>query len=351
MAPSVRCLCVILLVLSPALAFATRCEIGGVEVNTDNGATTAGKTGLLKCYRPDGSLWREQELRDGEYIGLDKRYDEDGSVHERRINAQGNTQGVAREFHPNGKLKSEGEYDNGRPVGVTRSYFPDGHVQALRYYEKAGTSAAVTLEYNADGSLKDLRCGKRSFLAEDKTPCGFVGESTVELHDMKGRLVERRVYRQGEVQRIEQFGRDGRLAASVETTAQGRIERTYHPDGKPAQEVVIRDGWKVSTTEWYMNGKVRSRTTREPVEREARTVVDQYRDDGTPAYHEESIGERRVQSRKFAAGGVLEEEADYAPEGYLATRRKYAPDGRVVAEESFYPDGSHRAGPRIGGAP
>jgi hypothetical protein len=60
----------VLALLAAAPAFAARCDLNGVEVNTDNGSTTAGKSGILKCYR-DGKPWREQELRNGEYIGLD----------------------------------------------------------------------------------------------------------------------------------------------------------------------------------------------------------------------------------------------------------------------------------------
>jgi hypothetical protein len=59
---------VLVVALAPLPALAARCDLNGEEVNTDNGSTTAGKSGILKCYR-DGKIWREQELRNGEYLG------------------------------------------------------------------------------------------------------------------------------------------------------------------------------------------------------------------------------------------------------------------------------------------
>ena len=148
-----RFLLAIVLLPFCAPALAARCELGGVEVNTDNGATTAGKSGILKCYKPDGKLWREQELRDGKYLGLDKRYDDDGAVSERQVNANGNTDGLAREWYPGGKLKREARYENGSVVGVSRAFHPDGKPASLRFTQKAGANAAVTLEWNAQGAL------------------------------------------------------------------------------------------------------------------------------------------------------------------------------------------------------
>ena len=58
--PRVRYAPLVLALLAPLPALAARCDLNGQEVNTDNGSTTAGKTGILKCYR-DGKLWREQE--------------------------------------------------------------------------------------------------------------------------------------------------------------------------------------------------------------------------------------------------------------------------------------------------
>ena len=109
-----------LLVSAPVAA--KRCELNGEEVNPDNGATTAGKTGILTCWHDDGRKMYEHELRDGKHLGLDRSYGFDGSISERQVNELGNTEGLAREFYPDGTLKSEGTYNDADAVGLTKSF-------------------------------------------------------------------------------------------------------------------------------------------------------------------------------------------------------------------------------------
>ena len=47
------------------------CELDGQHVNPSNGATTAGKTGLMRCREGEGGpVVREQELQQGKFMGL-----------------------------------------------------------------------------------------------------------------------------------------------------------------------------------------------------------------------------------------------------------------------------------------
>lgn len=51
------------------------CEIAGTAVNPANGDTTRGRTGLMRCRdRDSGELQREQELRDGSFVGVVRHY-------------------------------------------------------------------------------------------------------------------------------------------------------------------------------------------------------------------------------------------------------------------------------------
>ena len=46
------------------------CEINGVAVNPANGATTAGKSGLMRCRDRDSrELMREQQIQSGTFQG------------------------------------------------------------------------------------------------------------------------------------------------------------------------------------------------------------------------------------------------------------------------------------------
>ena len=47
------------------------CELNGEHVNPNNGNTTAGKTGLMRCRDGEGgAVLREQELKGGVFMGV-----------------------------------------------------------------------------------------------------------------------------------------------------------------------------------------------------------------------------------------------------------------------------------------
>lgn len=323
----------------------TGVEGGEVEINTDNGAETAGKTGTLKCFR-DGKLWREQELRNGEYIGLDRHHDHDGSVSERQINAKGNTHGLKREFFPGGALKSEGNYDNGSAVGLMRSFHANGKIAALRHVPEAGAQAAVTLEFNEAGQLMDLRCASKSYLAEDRAPCGFEGRaSAVDLFDRRGNKRGTRVHLNGVLLSAESYNDAGLVAERSEFSSGGRVDRRYHANAVLAFEQRIEHDYVVAEHEWYMNGQRKRKTEREPVDRDARVVTEIYRDTGVLQSREQLRGRRRLVEEKFDEAGRLAETLDYDDEGRLQRQRKYATDGTVTRDDSFFPDGSRKSSP------
>lgn len=328
--------------LFASVADARRCVLNGEEVNPDNGSTTAGKTGVLTCYRDDGSLWYEQALKDGEHLGLDRFHDEDGSVRERSVNAQGNTEGLAREWYPGGQLKVEGEYRNATPVGEHRAFHPDGSRKSVRIYVKDERSAGLSIEWDAVGKLRELRCAAQSLSKLDVELCGHGQARTVELHDQRGQLSERRTLQGGRVSRSEHFDREGKLRGSVDFQAEGRVERELHPNGELARELVVEGGYRTQERTWYMNGALKSQITREPVERNARSIVESYADTGLLAQRETSIDGQPQKRERFDAAARLAEDWEYAPEGHVARHRKFDANGTVVLDEAFYPDGSRK---------
>lgn len=87
------------------LAFASHvhatqvCEIDGQSVNS-NGNTTAGKTGLMRRRdADDGRLLREQELRNGVFMGV-VRYYREGILQREQINERGYRDGLSRDDGP-----------------------------------------------------------------------------------------------------------------------------------------------------------------------------------------------------------------------------------------------------------
>ncbi len=341
----------VILAASSAPALAMHCELDGVAVNTDNGATTAGKSGMLKCYRPDGKLQREQELRNGEYLGLDRRYDDDGSVHERQVSSRGNTEGRATERYPDGKLKHEGNYENGSAVGLHKSYHPNGKPAALRYFAKAGAQAVATMEFNRQGQLSQLRCGVHPMLGEDRGPCGFDGSPVeVQLFDRSGTLSSQLRMQNGKVLFASEFDRAGRRTASSETTADGRIEKHFHDNGQLAKEIEVSHDFVIAEREWYMNGQPKSRIVREAAERTPKSSVENYRDDGVLASRTDYLGRRTVHLATFDEQGRPKEQFDYDDESRVRRHRAYGADGALTVDDELYPDGSRKsllAAPKI----
>ncbi|MEO6856481.1 MAG: hypothetical protein ABI410_22895, partial [Rhodoferax sp.] len=101
---SITAFCAALLCVGAAHAIQD-CELNGESVNPNNGNTTAGKTGLMRCKdRDSGQLAREQELQNGRFMGLDRYYQKGKLQRERNVNERGNNHGLMRDFAPDGTV-------------------------------------------------------------------------------------------------------------------------------------------------------------------------------------------------------------------------------------------------------
>src|SRR5678816_3281604 len=90
----------------PAVGLAVQdCEISGQHVNPANGATTEGKTGIMKCRdRDTGKLVREEEDRNGRSVGYRKFIEFSGDTISANYNERGNRDGESKRFDPSGTL-------------------------------------------------------------------------------------------------------------------------------------------------------------------------------------------------------------------------------------------------------
>lgn len=326
----------LLLLLLPLSAVASDCRLGGEPINTDNGSTYAGKSGRILCYDEAGALISEEEVRNGEIFGYERRKGFDGGWRERTTNANRNTHGVAKEFWPDGTLKSEATYDDGEIVGASRRFHENGKLARVDH------SGGAALEFDDAGRLKSLRCAGTSLLPEDRKPCGFAAaEATTELH-RNGRIAERVTYRDGKLLRHETVDAGRAVTASSQLEGGAEVRRTFHPDGRPATELRVVDGWHVEERAWFMNGQLKTHTVREPVERTGKVETTTWRDDGTLAARELFAGRARLSTTRFDKAGRQQQIEDYASEGHLARRRTFGPDGTLASDESYHPDGSRR---------
>ena len=77
---SIASAAVLAAVAAPAFAVES-CDLDGEHVNPNNGNTTAGKTGLMRCRDGDGGrLLREQGLKGGVYMGVVRYFGQDGTL-------------------------------------------------------------------------------------------------------------------------------------------------------------------------------------------------------------------------------------------------------------------------------
>ncbi len=131
------------------------CELGGQPVNPSHGGTTAGKTGLMRCVdRQTRELLREEELRDGRFVGVKRWYEKGQLKREHSVNDKGNRDGRSREWNAQGVLVREGHDDNGKPswegrfvvqdrgravpTGAHKTFDGSGRLRAEAIYDDKG---------------------------------------------------------------------------------------------------------------------------------------------------------------------------------------------------------------------
>jgi antitoxin component YwqK of YwqJK toxin-antitoxin module len=320
-----------------------RCEVNGQSVNPDNGNTTAGLSGMMRCKEEStGQLQREQELRNGKYLGLQRFYDRDGKLaRERTVNEQGNTQGIAKEFWPNGQLKQESAHVNGSSQGPARSYFENSKLQSAHFVGERSTQASVS--FDAEGRLEELSCHTSSLLPEDRKPCGFDGK------------VQTNTYRSGKRRAVHTF-EQGTLLAST----------TYRDDGLVDTDYAMQNGarWhRTYDSKGVQNGKnvLRAEKLFEPTDDKKYRLTQ----NGGPLQWSKQWGanEQLIEHIRYSKGnpaaverwylnGAIKEKivtvavADGNPFGALGVRNlheSYDDNGRITSRENYLGTGNYRA--------
>jgi antitoxin component YwqK of YwqJK toxin-antitoxin module len=378
--------------LPPALAVQV-CELNGQSVNPNNGSTTEGKTGLMRCREGEGGpVVREQELQQGKFMGV-VRYFKDGMLErEYRVNERGNRDGLAREWvRPEaggkGVLVREETLRDSRTVGIARSWYPSGQLRRVSFHgddEREQASA----EFTGDGRLSELRCAAKPVLGgdfDDKAACGFAGGvSNVTLFSGKGVAKARVAYERGERRRSETLWENGSVRELSELTATGGVERSFAADGTPRREVqwatiggdrprrvttldqefhesgkrVRERRWQpsergaelVSEATWYLNGQPKTQSIYSVAD--GRTVRREtgFHDNGRKSFEgtwrTEPGGRGEVAfgtQQSFDVEGHLRRERTYDERGRIKRERDLDERGDVVRDDEVFEDGSRKA--------
>ena len=386
-------LLVLLMAAVPAQAIQT-CELNGEHVNPANGRTTAGKSGLMRCKDADtGVIQREQELRDGKFMGVVRFYRKGVLEREHSVNERGNRDGLVREYAatPGGSnpLLREETARNGTTVGLARTWYPNGALKRVSFHGDDGREQAVA-EFNDKGQLGALRCSSRPLLApaaDDAGWCGHrSGPATVSLYNGRGELIGRRVHERGELRRRESFWDSGKLRESAEIGEQGGVERGFAQDGSKRREVqwqwVASGGEaakrRVTTLEqefhesgtlvaerrwvpsergadlksekrWYLNGQPSESSD---YAREAGRLIRHdtvFHDNGKPRHEGSYVVTGRYDHfpmgvhRSFDEAGRLRAERHHDERGRLTRERALDEAGAVTRDDAVFEDGSRKA--------
>jgi len=284
------------------------CELDGRPVQLTDPASTAGRSGLLRC--------------------------KDTAT---------------------GRVLRESTYDGGQELGLVRTFHPDGKLRRAAFRAEPGGERAAA-EFSARGQLVLLRCADKPLLdpaVDDKRLCGFdKTASTVELFDDNGVLRSRLVYLNGRRQRTESFYDNGKVASVEETSGKHRIERQFSSAGIKRRESVslllergrsVRQrtleyserGWLVREQRWDVSGD---------------TVRDEsyYPQTGQPKYKQAFSGsgaDRVVDIIEYFENGQRSAEGRFsaplhAPLLPIGMHRRFNDRGTLVAEANY--DGKGR---------
>jgi len=362
------------------------CEVNGESVNPNNGNTTAGKTGIMRCKdRDSGQLVREQELQGGKFMGLMRYYQNGKLQREFSENERGNRHGRARDFAPDGQVLRDSVYDNGTEAGLARSFHPNGQLRRIVFYgpRAGGSLEQAYAEFNDRGQLQALRCGDKPLLAapaDDARWCGFSGgASKVELFSSKGVLSGSSSYLAGKRIRHETLGENGKPDYLDEVSGSTRIERHFNNAGVKRREIqwkldseiprnslkereqefadsgtLTRDrqwsaGKLVIDQSYYLNGQLRSKNEFGGEGDNAWLQATDYFDNGkvsrTGRY---SAGNRYRQlplgtHQRFNEAGRLVAESVYDDRGSITREKTWDNDGKLLSDEAVFEDGSRKA--------
>ncbi len=349
-----------------------RCELNGESVNPNNGNTTAGKSGVMRCTDEDGSVRRrEQTLRDGRFVGPVVMVLADGERREYSVNDKGNRHGLARTFDGKGTLRKEENLDNGSNVGVQKNFAAAGYLEELHFSDER--RSVLTIAYLADGTLKELRCAPTSVVPQDREVCGHTGRaSDVTLFREPGKPSGTVSYLAGKAQRSSALDREGRVVRNEERKDGRLIRRAFYPSGKPrsetdfveneansragregtarewhesgqmTQETVWADGYEQRIQQWYLNGQPKQRVQIRRDGRDQARTTESFWDNGKPASVTVERNNRLTGWQKyFDEDGVLRREDEHGGErGLLQRRKQYNEQGVMEREERFLEDGS-----------
>lgn len=368
------------------------CELDGQHVSVNNGAATAGKTGLIRCKdRDTGLLRREYEIKDGVNKGLVRYYRQGRLEREFSRNAKGNRHGLSKTFDQDGQLIEEETYDNGKTIGISQFWYSNGQLKRATYYGKGADDQSISgrqqasVSWTQSGLLSELQCANEPVLKpvyNDEKYCGHRGKpSTVDLYNYSGVLASRSVFLAGKKQSYQVFWNDGKTLANeliinsdvkikrkfasdgtklldlesvlVNGYYYPKRERRYHETGPLLNEKqwIIVDGYEVLASEssFYLNGQPK---THEKYSKQGQLFIIEsknFHDNGKLSFEGRYLRENRYNQRPdgihrfFNNKGIVIQALHYDEKGRVTREQEFSAEGKLIRDDEVFADGSRRA--------
>jgi antitoxin component YwqK of YwqJK toxin-antitoxin module len=348
----------------------------------------------MRCREDDaGPVVREQELRNGAFMGIVRYYKSGVLEREYSANDKGNREGLARDYAATpgatNQLLREETLHNGTTVGIARTWYPSGQLKRVSFSNDAGRTQAAA-EFTPKGQLAEIRCFNRPLLAphaNDAEWCAFNGRgpSTVTLYGSDERPRGLQSYEAGELRKAEALYPDGKLREQYEYTERGEMRRAFFAGGVlrtesqfvkapgrngsetlPSQvkdfhesgKLVRERRWAAPTERgavlaldqsWYLNGNPREKQEFSTANGRAEERSTRYHDNGQLAFEGTYVvSERKVRlaagsHKTFDTSGRLRGERYYDAKGLASREREFDEQGKVIRDDELFEDGSRKA--------
>lgn len=357
--------------------------------------------GLMQCKNEKGKVIEEARFKKGVLIS-DWFYDYWDKKLSFGFSGDDKAHGPAKAFAKGGELLCDMNYVNGNAEGPVREYYPDGKLQNLLWFHDGKTVDAPRISYSRKGELTHLVCPEKSRTPEDKELCGFNGKPvTVKTNDgfedtvthLNGGLVKHIRFDRNEGRTwitvypepgnkntyfeevLHKNGKVFRSFSVVDDKKQGKLLE-YSDNGKLVLEKEFKDGVDVSEKSYYMNGKLKEHSVRNP---DGASISTQgYWDNGQLKSKGAFAFQRRGyfgsswtdtvpigKAYNYSENGSLIDESNFDGEGNLdgariliddkgkrtealyrkgtlVAKKIFSPDGKLELNEEYYEDGSRK---------
>ncbi len=380
-----------LLLLSPRVWALEDCKLGEQPISLDNGATTAGITGTVRCV--DRDTKKESHtvaFRNGQQHGWETRRWADGRGIEQEYR-DGKRHGGFKRIEE-GRLVETSHYVDDHEEGESLRFYPDGKV-SRRVERKPEDAKSTYADYDPQGRLTSAGCGLQSSWEAGLETCVWKGpsplvffhpngqkravialknglrEGVTESFDAQGQLVNATRYAGGKRDGVRTELRAGvpqRSTTYVKGEKEGD-ETEFFTDGRKKQVTTWKARQEVKRVEYFQNGERKLEFVVEG-DRAVETLFD---DDGRPrvrtglgrdrwrgwipegvsesflsdggieSREHFSQGEREGRRQVWSEAGVLLEDSRWA-KGSVTERKRWETDGGLVEDEAFEEDGSRK---------